>query len=320
MKKHSRNTQGLGAWVLGGMASVLMCVSAFGQYAATQSTPTSIPDSGTATPYPSSIDLTKSNILGVVGRVSVTVNNLTHPYAPDLGFLLVGPNNNAVVLMSDSGGNPGGSSALISATLEFSNEASIGSIGLSANSPLVSGSSYKSTANGTQDFSTFSDGPPAAPNSTTLTSPLPNANPNVVWRLYVVDTTRGPPSTLTLAPSAINFDLDTIKNLRLSTTFSDSTVVPSSLVFFDLLTTGGDKRPVTVIPAGTGNGNIYAKSKSEDSVPQDETASTDAKDLLLHYVNVIVSTEVGAHFALYLQSAEVRDMFCRTLTSEGRLL
>src|SRR6266576_3398618 len=91
MKKQSRNTRGPGAWFLGGVASLLMCVSAFGQYVATQTTPITIPDSGTATPYPSSIDLTKSNITGVIEKVSVTVNGLTHPSAPDLGFLLVGP-------------------------------------------------------------------------------------------------------------------------------------------------------------------------------------------------------------------------------------
>ena len=103
MKKQSRNTRGPGAWFLGGVASLLMCVSAFGQYVATQTTPIAIPDSGTATPYPSSIDLTKSNITGVIEKVSVTVNGLTHPSAPDLGFLLVGPNSKAVVLLSGSG-------------------------------------------------------------------------------------------------------------------------------------------------------------------------------------------------------------------------
>ena len=137
---------------------MLMCVSAFGQYAATQSTPTSIPDSGTATPYPSSVDLTKSNILGLVEKVSVTVNSLTHPYAPDLGLLLVGPNNNAVVLMSNSGGNSGGSSALAGATLVFSDDASAGT---PISSPLVSGTSYKPTDNGSDQGGSISFPGPA---------------------------------------------------------------------------------------------------------------------------------------------------------------
>ena len=126
MKKHTRNTRGPGAWVLGGVASLLMCVSAFGQYVATQSTAITIPDSGTGNPYPSTIDLTKSNILGTVEKVSVTVNNLTHPSAPDVGLLLMGPNNKGVVLMSGSGGNPSGSAELDNATLIFSDDASGG--------------------------------------------------------------------------------------------------------------------------------------------------------------------------------------------------
>src|SRR5215470_11979645 len=112
MKNQSRKTRGLGVWVLGGVASLLMCVSAFGQYVATQSTPISIPDSGTGTPYPSKIDLTSSNITGVIEKVSVTVNGLTHPSAPDLGFLLVGPNSKAVVLLSGSGASSSGSAPL----------------------------------------------------------------------------------------------------------------------------------------------------------------------------------------------------------------
>src|SRR5260370_13491911 len=142
MKKHTRNTRGHGAWVLGGVASVMMCMSAFGQYAATQSTAIVIPDSGTASPYPSTIDLTRSNVLGVIEGVIVTANNLTHPYAPDVGLLLVGPNNKAVVLMSGAGGNPSGSAALNNASLTFSDGATAF---LPASSPLGSGTCIQST-------------------------------------------------------------------------------------------------------------------------------------------------------------------------------
>src|SRR5881394_2008624 len=108
MKKHSRNTRGFCAWVLGGVASLSMCVSALGQYIATQNAPIAINDNSTANPYPSTIDLTSSNVLGKIEGIAVTVNNVTHPYAPDVGLLLVGPNGNAVVLMSGAGGNPSG--------------------------------------------------------------------------------------------------------------------------------------------------------------------------------------------------------------------
>ena len=87
-----------------------MCVSAFGQYAATGPAVT-INDNSPGTPYPSTIDLTKANIVGTIEKVTVTVNNLSHPYAPDIGMLLVGPGGQGVVLMSGSGGNPAGSAS-----------------------------------------------------------------------------------------------------------------------------------------------------------------------------------------------------------------
>ena len=191
-----------------------MCVSAFGAYVATQSSPTSIPDSGTANPYPSTIDLTKSNILGSVEKVTVTVNGVTHPYAPDVGMLLVGPNGKAVVLLSDSGGNPGGSSVLNNEQFVFSDDAT----GLAPfNSPLVSGSSYKPTDNGGLSFTAPA---PPSPYSSTLTSAFQGINPNGVWGLYVLDTTPGPPTTLTPAIGSWSLSLETTPIFDVATNLS----------------------------------------------------------------------------------------------------
>src|SRR5262249_26558793 len=99
MKKNARNTPGPGAWFLGGVTSLLMCMSALGQFTATQNSPIPLNDPinvgspAAASPYPSSIYLTNANILGVVERVEVSVNGITHPNAPDVALLLVGPNN-----------------------------------------------------------------------------------------------------------------------------------------------------------------------------------------------------------------------------------
>src|SRR6266576_3703020 len=77
MKKNARNTPGPGAWFLGGVTSLLMCMSALGQYTATQNSPITINEPinvgapATASPYPSSIYLTNANILGVLERVEV---------------------------------------------------------------------------------------------------------------------------------------------------------------------------------------------------------------------------------------------------------
>ena len=72
------NIGGLGASILGGVACLLMCVSALGQYSAIQINSIAInapTTPGLASPYPSKIDLTGSNILGVVEHVDVTVGD-----------------------------------------------------------------------------------------------------------------------------------------------------------------------------------------------------------------------------------------------------
>src|SRR5205823_1789108 len=56
---------------------------------------------GPASPYPSSIVV--SNVPGGVTNVTISLFNLTHTYPPDIDILLVGPQTNNLVLMSDSG-------------------------------------------------------------------------------------------------------------------------------------------------------------------------------------------------------------------------
>src|SRR5690349_12506780 len=84
MKINTRNTRGLGAWVLGGMASLLLSTSALGQFV-TQPTAITINDNAVATPYPSSMFLTNANLVGVLQKVVVQIDDVSHPYAPDIG-------------------------------------------------------------------------------------------------------------------------------------------------------------------------------------------------------------------------------------------
>src|SRR5262249_14161987 len=63
-------------------------------------TPVAIPGSGTqgpGAPYPSAISV--SGLTGPITDVTVTLNNLTHTFIPDVGVLLVGPGGQSVVLM-----------------------------------------------------------------------------------------------------------------------------------------------------------------------------------------------------------------------------
>ena len=186
-------------------------MSALGQYSVTQPTAITINDDAVATPYPSSIYLTNANLVGAIEKVTVTVNSLTHPYAPDIGLLLVGPNGHAIVLMSGSGGNPSGSAALDKASLTFSDDASAS---LPVASPLVSGSSYKPTDNANLSF------PSPAPTTgyaATLSAAFASGNPNGVWSLYVLDDTPGPATSVTPSIGSWTLNLYTTPMLALGT-------------------------------------------------------------------------------------------------------
>ena len=60
------------------------------------------PQVGTATPYPSTI--TVSGETGVVQEVTVTLNRFRHDFPDDVDILLVGPQGQSVILLSDAGG------------------------------------------------------------------------------------------------------------------------------------------------------------------------------------------------------------------------
>ena len=136
----------------------------------------SIPDSGTATPYPSTI--TVSGLSPVGGLCSVELNGITHTFPSDIDMLVVGPGTpqNAVV-MSDTGGST--PAAGVNLTLIDSAAASIPT-------PLVSGT-FKPTNTGTGDAF---PGAPASSGQSTL-GVFDGTDPNGDWKLFVVDDVGG---------------------------------------------------------------------------------------------------------------------------------
>jgi len=56
---------------------------------------------GNATPYPSNI--TVSGVSGLITNVSITLNTLQHDWGRDIDILLVGPNGEKFIIMSDVG-------------------------------------------------------------------------------------------------------------------------------------------------------------------------------------------------------------------------
>ncbi|WP_137791445.1 proprotein convertase P-domain-containing protein [Bacillus sp. E(2018)] len=133
-----------------------------------------IPDSGAATPYPSTINV--AGLSGTVANVTVTLRNLTHSYLADLQILLVGPQGQNVILMSTVGGfNPG----VVNATYTFS-DAAVNSMTEAAIPPS---GIYKPSSTPPVDAL---PGAPGLPYGTTL-SVFNGTNPNGTWRLYVYD-------------------------------------------------------------------------------------------------------------------------------------
>jgi uncharacterized repeat protein (TIGR01451 family) len=136
-----------------------------------------IPDVGTASPYPSA--LVVSGITGTVGQVTATLSNLNHTYTKDLDVLLVGPAGQKVLLMSQAG-----SAGAVNATVTFSDSASQS---LPSGSPIVTGTwrpaNYGSGAS-------LPAPAPLAPYSGVL-SAFNNISPNGTWSLYIVDRNAG---------------------------------------------------------------------------------------------------------------------------------
>ncbi len=143
-----------------------------------------INDDTTATPYPSSINV--SGLTGNVVDVNVNIIDLNHGFADDVGLLLVGPGGQSSLLMGDSGG----SNSLTNVDLTFDD---LATSGLPDSAPIVSGTYLASlgTAGSPEGLAlpTSFPGPaPAGPYSTDLTS-FAGAAANGQWNLYVLDDT-----------------------------------------------------------------------------------------------------------------------------------
>lgn len=137
-----------------------------------------IPDVGAATPYPSPITVT--GVTGTVGRVTATLNNLSHTFASDIDVLLVGPSGQDTILMSSAGNGFG----VTNATLTFDDAAASP---VPPADPLLSGSYQPAAYNSSPNFPAPAlAGPYAAALST-----FSGADPNGAWSLYVVDHSAG---------------------------------------------------------------------------------------------------------------------------------
>lgn len=131
-------------------------------------------EQGPANPYPSEIDV--SGLDGAIRDVTVTLYGLSHTWPDDLDVLLVGPEGQNVMLMSDAGG----SLDVENVTLKFDDAAADF---LPDSGQIVSGT-FKPT-NYEMDTNLPNPAPPQ-PYGTML-SAFDGLNPNGTWRLFVFD-------------------------------------------------------------------------------------------------------------------------------------
>ena len=131
-----------------------------------------IPEGGPASPYPSTINVT--NIPIQLAKITVTLGNLSHAFPADIDVMLVGPQGQTAIIMSDAGGFMPANGV----TLTIDDDAP----GLIP-TPLASGT-FKPT--NLQLGDTF-PAPAPTPSANSNLSIFNGTNPNGEWRLYVVD-------------------------------------------------------------------------------------------------------------------------------------
>jgi subtilisin-like proprotein convertase family protein len=138
-----------------------------------------------ASPYPSAI--TVSGLTGeVITNLTVTLNGFTHSFPSDVNIILVGPQGQTALLMSNVGGQDADSVSNLSITLDDQAGAPLPIL-----DPLYSGI-FQPTASTTP--LPFDFPPPAqAGNSNALPmlSVFDGTDPDGVWSLFVVDDVAG---------------------------------------------------------------------------------------------------------------------------------
>jgi subtilisin-like proprotein convertase family protein len=138
-----------------------------------------------ASVYPSTISVTGQTIQ-VVSKVTVTLQGLSHEFPSDIGIMLVGPQGQMAVLMSEVGGED--ELSVTNLTLTLDDDAANS---LPLDTALTSGT-FKPTE---RDHPLLFDFPLPVPagnsNAPAALSVFQNTDPNGDWNLFVVDDSAG---------------------------------------------------------------------------------------------------------------------------------
>jgi subtilisin-like proprotein convertase family protein len=134
--------------------------------------PITIPEGGSATPYPSVINV--SNVPSQLAQVTVTLNAMNHTFPSDIDIMLVGPQGQTAVIMSDVGGG----TDLVGTNITLDDQAP------TAIPATITSGTYRPTNSGLTDA--FPAPAPIQDGSSAL-SVFQGTNPNGEWRLFVFD-------------------------------------------------------------------------------------------------------------------------------------
>jgi CSLREA domain-containing protein len=175
-----------------GLIALLMALSAPVTASVVQTFPNpaaiTIPAIGNASPYPSTI--TVSGVPTNFTRLEVQLNGFTHSFPDDVDVLLVGPQGQRAILMSDAGGP--GPGVVTGQTLTFAQTAANPIPDATAPaSGLFRPANYIESA-GSSSVDTFpTPGPGALTDAPADLFAFNGFNPNGTWRLFVVDDANG---------------------------------------------------------------------------------------------------------------------------------
>lgn len=159
----------------GSATSVIVGTGLSAQYANSDVVIMPLPDAGAATPYPS--DIVVAGLTGAVHQVKVTLRGLNHDYPGDIDILLLGPQGQSSILMSDAGFD----SPVLDATVTFDEI---------AGGPLPDSGAITTGAYIPYDYPPLNDSFPSPAPTGPHTADLAvfrGTDPNGTWSLFVVD-------------------------------------------------------------------------------------------------------------------------------------
>ncbi|MEI6355820.1 MAG: proprotein convertase P-domain-containing protein, partial [Verrucomicrobiota bacterium] len=133
-----------------------------------------INDNANASPFPATLTI-PTNFIGNIGRLEVTLADVTHPNPADLAVFLTGPTGKIVVLL----GNAAGLNALNRSRIDFSTTAASA---IPAGTAIINGA-YLPTGSSSLTAGGIT--------SNDVLSGFAGTDPRGVWSLSVVDTTAG---------------------------------------------------------------------------------------------------------------------------------